>query len=289
MPVIVESLSYVYNKNSPFEVKALDDVSLEIGDNEAIGLIGPTGSGKSTLVQHLNGLIRPQTGRVIVDGTDLSQKKVDMKKVRRRVGLVFQYPEYQLFEETVLQDVAFGPKNLGYSQEEAEQRAKDALLAVGLSSSVHMRSPFDLSGGQMRRVAIAGVLAMGPAILVLDEPTAGLDPRGRDDLLRHLSSLRAEKQMTVVLVSHSMEDVAKVAERVLVMQRGRIAKDGPTREVFQASEELEAMGLGVPAVTRLMKRLGEKGKPVSQNAITVEEAAEQIARVLRAGEGEQHV
>lgn len=289
MPVAVKCLEHVYNKNSPFEVKALDGVSFSIGDGEFVALIGPTGSGKSTLVQHLNGLIRPQAGTVIVDGLDISEKRVDLRQVRRKVGLVFQYPEYQLFEETVLADVAFGPRNLGYSQEEAESRAREALSLVGLDESVLKRSPFDLSGGQMRRVAIAGVLAMGPSMLVLDEPTAGLDPRGRDDLLNHLISLRRDKHITIVLVSHNMEDVARVAERVIVIHQGRILLDGPTREVFLKSEELESIGLGVPEVTRLMRMLAQKRKQVSLDAITVDEAAREIARVFGPVQGEQHV
>lgn len=283
MSIRTESLSHIYNPGTPFEVKALDDINIQIGDGELVALIGPTGSGKSTLVQHFNGLIKPQHGRVFVDGVDLSGRNVDFRQIRRKVGLVFQFPEYQLFEETVIADVAFGPRNLGYSQEEALMLAANALKAVGLDEKIHDRSPFDLSGGQMRRVAIAGVLAMGPSTLVLDEPTAGLDPKGRDDLLQNLVRLRDEKGITVVLVSHSMEDVAKVANRVIVIHRGRILMDDSARRVFSRADELEAIGLGVPMVTKLMKVLKKSGKRVREDVLTVEEAAQEIARECLSG------
>jgi energy-coupling factor transport system ATP-binding protein len=289
MPVVIESLSHVYNQGSPFEVTALDGVSLVIDDGEMVALIGPTGSGKSTLVQHLNGLIKAQRGKVLVDGVDLADRRVNKRQVRQKIGLVFQYPEYQLFEETVLMDVAFGPKNTGYPIEEARQRGADALRLVGLDERVFERSPFELSGGQMRRVAIAGVLAMGPSMLVLDEPTAGLDPRGRDDLLEHIQSLRREKGITVLLVSHSMEDVARLASRVIVINKGRIVMDGPTRKVFARVRELEAIGLGVPVVTRLMQVLIERGKQVREDVISVEEAAIEIARVCGKARSRAHV
>jgi energy-coupling factor transport system ATP-binding protein len=279
MSIVTEHLSHIYSPDSPFEVKALDDVSLTIGDGEFVALIGPTGSGKSTLVQHLNGLIKPQTGRVLVDGLELFTRAVSLKQVRRKVGLVFQYPEYQLFEETVLADVMFGPKNVGATKEEAEQLAREALAAVGVDAGILARSPFELSGGQMRRVAIAGVLAMGPTTLVLDEPTAGLDPRGRDDLLGHLKRLQTEKGITIVLVSHSMEDVAKVSERVIVIDHGKILMDGPTRQVFSHVKELVQIGLGVPAVTRLMQALKDQGKDVRQDVLSVDEAVREIERV----------
>jgi energy-coupling factor transport system ATP-binding protein len=278
MSIETVSLSYTYNQGSPFEVRALDRVSVKIGDGEFVALIGPTGSGKSTLVQHFNGLIKPQSGKVLVDGMDLSDRRTNLRQIRRRVGLVFQYPEYQLFEETVLSDVAFGPKNLGHDESESRELAAAALRAVGLDESIFERSPFDLSGGQMRRVAIAGVLAMGPGTFVLDEPTAGLDPRGRGDLLKHIVKLREAKNITVVLVSHSMEDVAKVAERVMVINRGRIEMDGPTKDIFSRVDELEGMGLGVPQVTKLMRVLKQAGKQVREDVLTIDEAASEIAR-----------
>ncbi len=279
MSIETVSVSYTYNQGSPFEVRALDNVSIKISDGEFVALIGPTGSGKSTLVQHFNGLIKPQSGKVFVDGMDLSDRRTNLRHVRRKVGLVFQYPEYQLFEETVLADVAFGPKNLGFGESEARDLAAAALNAVGLDEAVFERSPFDLSGGQMRRVAIAGVLAMGSGTFVLDEPTAGLDPRGRDDLLQHIVRLHESKGVTVVLVSHNMEDVARVAERVMVINHGRIEIDGKTRDVFSDVDRLESMGLGVPQVTKLMRVLKQHGKRVREDVLTIDEATSEIARV----------
>jgi len=289
MSIETVSLSYTYNQGSPFEVRALDNVSIKIGDGEFVALIGPTGSGKSTLVQHFNGLIKPQSGKVFVDGVDLSDRRTNLRHVRRKVGLVFQYPEYQLFEETVLADVAFGPKNLGHSESESRDLASAALKAVGLDESVFERSPFDLSGGQMRRVAIAGVLAMGSGTFVLDEPTAGLDPRGRDDLLGYIVRLHESKGVTVVLVSHNMEDVARVAERVMVINHGRIEMDGKTRDVFSDIDRLEGMGLGVPQVTKLMRVLKQHGKRVREDVLTIDEATNEIARVCLEARGRADV
>jgi len=289
MSIETVSLSYTYNQGSPFEVRALDNVSIRIGDGEFVSLIGPTGSGKSTLVQHFNGLIKPQTGKVFVDGMDLSDRRTNLRQIRRKVGLVFQYPEYQLFEETVLADVAFGPKNLGYDEKESRDLAAAALKAVGLDESIFERSPFDLSGGQMRRVAIAGVLAMGSGTFVLDEPTAGLDPRGRNDLLKHIVKLHESKGVTVVLVSHNMEDVAKVADRVMVINHGRIEMDGKTKDVFSNVDELENMGLGVPQVTRLMRVLKQHGRRVRDDVLTVDEAVSEIARVCLEARGRADV
>lgn len=262
------------------EVVALADVSLTVQDGEFLAIIGPTGSGKSTLVQHFNGLLRPTRGRVVVNGLDLSDRRVNLRRVRQEVGLVFQYPEHQLFEETVLADVAFGPRNLGFSPEEVEHRVERALEMVGLGREVLPRSPFELSGGQTRRVAIAGVLAMGPRVLVLDEPTAGLDPRGREEILSRIRGLHADYGLTVVLVTHQMEDVARLAQRVAVLDRGRLLMVGSPREVFAQAELLERVGLGVPAVGRVMHLLRGRGWPVRTDVLTEEEAEEELVRVF---------
>ena len=248
MSIVIEPLNYVYMTGGPYETKALSDVNLTIHDGEFIGLIGHTGSGKSTLVQHLNGLIMPTSGRVLVDGMDLADKGTDRRAVRQRVGLVFQYPENQLFEETVEKDIAFGPKNLGLDEAEIDRRVRDAMRRVALDyDRLHERSVFELSGGQMRRVAIAGVLAMEPQVLVLDEPCAGLDPRGREEILGLIKRLHEEAGTTIVMVSHSMDDVASLAERVIVMNHGELVMDGAPRDVFACGEELRGMGLDVPA------------------------------------------
>ncbi len=274
MPIVVEDLSYVYMSGGPYETQALHNVSLTIEDGEFVGLIGHTGSGKSTLVQHLNGLLSPTSGRVLVDGLDVADKATDRRAIRRKVGLVFQYPENQLFEETVEKDVAFGPRNLGLSDEEIDRRVRDALRRVALSyDELHARSVFELSGGQMRRVAIAGVLAMEPRVLVLDEPCAGLDPRGREEILSLIRALHAEAGTTIVMVSHSMDDVASLAERVIVMNQGRVAMDGSPREVFSQGEALRAIGLDVPQAVELADRLRERGLAVPQGLYRPEEIA----------------
>ena len=258
MSIVIEHLNYVYMQGGPYETKALDDVSLTIHDGEFVGLIGHTGSGKSTLVQHLNGLILPTSGKITVDGMDLADKNTDKRAIRRRVGLVFQYPENQLFEETVAKDIAFGPKNLGLEEAEIDRRVRTAMRRVALDyDKLAQRSVFELSGGQMRRVAIAGVLAMEPQTLVLDEPCAGLDPKGREEILGLISDLHRESGATIVMVSHSMDDVAALAERVIVMNHGKVAMDGAPREVFSRGEELRAIGLDVPQAVELAQKLRE--------------------------------
>jgi energy-coupling factor transport system ATP-binding protein len=284
MSITIKDLSCLYNKGTPFEVLALDKVSLSIGQGEFIGIIGSTGSGKSTLVQHLNGLIRPTMGEVLIDGHSLADKTTDLRRVRRTVGLVFQYPEHQLFEETVFADVAFGPKNQGVPESELRERVHEALALVGLEpDTIVDRSPFELSGGQMRRVAIAGVLAMRPQVLILDEPTAGLDPQGRDELLEQLQGLHKQSGMTVILVSHSMEEIARVATRLIVLEHGKIVADGQPRQVFAEAEMLTSIGLGVPQVTELMLALRERGFKVPRVALSLEEACEVILGLVSGG------
>ncbi|MDI6601303.1 MAG: energy-coupling factor transporter ATPase [Thermoanaerobacteraceae bacterium] len=282
MPIKVEDVSYIYGKNTPFETKALNNVSLEIDDGEFIGLIGHTGSGKSTLIQHLNGLLKPTSGKIFVDGIDITEHGVSLKEVRKKIGLVFQYPEHQLFEETVYKDVAFGPINLGINSEEIDERVRWALTEVGLDyESIKDMSPFELSGGQRRRVAIAGVLSMLPKVLILDEPTAGLDPGGRDDILREMKKLNSENGITVILVSHSMEDVARLADRLIVMNKGEIVLTDTPREVFKESKLLMSIGLGVPQITLLFEKLREKGWNVRSDVLTVEEARDDILKRVR--------
>ena len=271
MPIEIKHLDHIYMPGSPFETKALDDVTLTIGDGEFVGLIGHTGSGKSTLVQHLNGLMKPDHGSVIVDGMDVSDKNADLREIRRRVGLVFQYPEHQLFEETVRKDVSFGPRNLGCSEQEIEERVVKACHQVGLSDEKLDMSPFDLSGGNKRRVAIAGVLAMRPRVLVLDEPTAGLDPRGRNELLELIRGLHEEEGNTIVMVSHSMDDISALAQRIIVMNEGRVAMDGTPREVFAHPQELVDMHLGVPAAAQLAMELRKRGYNLPDNVYTLDE------------------
>lgn len=271
MPIEIKHLDHIYMPDSPFETKALDDVTLTIGDGEFVGLIGHTGSGKSTLVQHLNGLMKPDHGSVIVDGMDVSDKNTDLREIRRRVGLVFQYPEHQLFEETVRKDVSFGPRNLGCSEQEIEERVVKACHQVGLSDEKLDMSPFDLSGGNKRRVAIAGVLAMRPRVLVLDEPTAGLDPRGRNELLELIRGLHEEDGNTIVMVSHSMDDISALAQRIIVMNEGRVAMDGTPREVFAHPQELVDMHLGVPAAAQLAMELRKRGYNLPDNVYTLDE------------------
>ncbi len=286
MPIAVEGVSYVYMAGSPYETKALDNVNLTIDDGEFVALIGHTGSGKSTLVQHLNGLLSPTSGRVLVDGQDLAQKGTDRRAVRFRVGIVFQYPENQLFEETVEKDIAFGPKNLGLAQEEISRRVKDAMRRVALSyDELSQRSVFELSGGQMRRVAIAGVLAMEPKVLVLDEPCAGLDPHGREEILGLIRRLHGESGTTIVMVSHSMDDVANLAERVIVMDHGTVAMDGTPREIFSQGDRLREMGLDVPQAVELAEALRARGIPVPQGTYLPGEVAQAI--LAFAGKGEE--
>ena len=252
MIIEIKNLNFTYNPNTPFQAKALKDINLSIDEGEFIGLIGHTGSGKSTLVQHLNGLIRPTSGEVVIDGANITDKDVKLSSIRQKVGLVFQYPEHQLFEETVYKDIAFGPSNLGIGKEEVDKRVREAMDLVGLDfESLKDRSPFELSGGQKRRVAIAGVIAMKPKVLVLDEPTAGLDPHGRDEILGEIYNLFRKEKITIILVSHSMEDIAKLVDRILVMHDGRIVMDGKTRDIFKRADELESIGLGIPQITSL--------------------------------------
>lgn len=283
MGIRAEHLSYTYGGGTAFEQPALRDVSFEIPDGQFVGLIGHTGSGKSTLIQHLNGLIRATEGKLFVDGENIYEKGYNMRALRTKVGLVFQYPEHQLFEIDVFQDVCFGPKNMGLSKEEVEQRAKEALAMVGLTEKFYKKSPFELSGGQKRRVAIAGVLAMKPKVLVLDEPTAGLDPRGRDEILDRVKALNSEWGLTVILVSHSMEDVAKYADRLLVMSGGEKRFDGTPKEVFKHYEELEELGLSAPQVSYLVQRLRRAGMPLSDEITTVAEARDALRELLKGG------
>lgn len=287
MSIVIEHLNYVYMQGGPYETKALDDVSLTINDGEFVGLIGHTGSGKSTLVQHLNGLILPTSGKITVDGMDLADKNTDKRAIRRRVGLVFQYPENQLFEETVAKDIAFGPKNLGLDEAEIDRRVRTAMRRVALDyDKLAQRSVFELSGGQMRRVAIAGVLAMEPQTLVLDEPCAGLDPKGREEILGLISDLHRESGATIVMVSHSMDDVAALAERVIVMNHGRVAMDGAPREVFSRGEELRAIGLDVPQAVELAQKLREKGFDVPEGIYKIEEVRAAVEAIV--GKGGRH-
>lgn len=281
MSIDVKNLTHIYMPNSPFEAKALEDINWRVEDGEFWGLIGHTGSGKSTLVQHLNGLLKPTSGEIHVDGIALHTKGVKLKDIRQRVGLVFQYPEHQLFEETIEADIGFGPKNMGLSPEEITRRVKESMELVGLDyDKLKSQSPFELSGGQMRRVAIAGVLAMKPKILVLDEPTAGLDPRGRDDILREITELRRRGKITVILVSHSMEDVAKLVDKIAVMHKGKMVMTGTDREVFMDYKNLISMGLGIPQITELMIKLGDRCAGLSAGALTVEEARAQILKAM---------
>ena len=282
----LENVSYVYMQGGPFEKTALNNINLEIGDGEFIGLIGHTGSGKSTLIQLLNGLIKPTEGRVRVAGFDLTDKKTKMRDVRFKVGLVLQYPEHQLFEETVFKDIAFGPQNMGLLQEEIKNRVEFAANLVGLSKEILDKSPFDLSGGQKRRVAIAGVLAMEPKVLILDEPTAGLDPGGRDEILFKIKDMHERMNLTVILVSHSMEDVAKLADRILVMNSGSIEMFDTPSKIFENAERLSQIGLNVPQITQVCDRLRAAGMPLAGGIYTIEDAAWQISKLLKGGSAE---
>ena len=281
MPIISDHLTYIYSAGTSYEQKALDDVSFKIEDGEYVALLGQTGSGKSTLVQHLNGLLKPYSGTVYVDGADIFEKDYDIRSLRGRVGLVFQYPEYQLFEEDVFTDVCFGPKNLGLDRTEVELRAYEALKLVGLKDEAFFQSPFDLSGGEKRRAALAGVLAMKPEVLILDEPTAGLDPKGREWMFELIDRLRSEQGITVILVSHSMDDVAEHADRLLVMDKGALVMDGTPRDVFGYYKELMQMGLDIPEVSKVMYLLKENGVNVSTEAITLKEAAAEILKEIK--------
>lgn len=280
MAIILDHVNYIYEAGTAMEFCALKNINLVIPDGQFIGLIGHTGSGKSTLIQHLNGLLKPTSGAVYYHGEDIHDKDYDKKKLRSKVGLVFQYPEHQLFEMDVFSDVCFGPKNLGLDKKEVELRAYSALKQVGLEDQYFYQSPFDLSGGQKRRVAIAGVLAMKPEVLILDEPTAGLDPKGRDEILDQIAKLRKETGMTVILVSHSMEDIAKYVDRIIVMNRGEVMMDQTPREVFKRYQELEQVGLAAPQVTYIVHALKERGMNISTDATTVEEAKQAILKAM---------
>ena len=282
MSIKIENLTHIYMAKSPFEKTALDNVSVEIQDGEFVALIGHTGSGKSTLIQHINGLLKPSSGKIVVDDIDITAHGVKLSDIRKRVGLVFQYAEYQLFEETIEKDIAFGPRNLGLNEEEITSRVKRAMNIVGLDYETYKdKSPFELSGGQKRRVAIAGVVAMEPKVLILDEPTAGLDPKGRDEILGKIELLHKEYNMTIILVSHSMEDVAKVANRILVMEDGKCILDGPPNLIFKEVETLERVGLAVPQVTYLIRELRKKGFDISEDIFTLKQATTEILRVLK--------
>ena len=286
MPILeTKNLTYIYGQGTPFEKTAVKDVSISIEKGEFIGVIGHTGSGKSTLIQTLNGLIRPTSGQVLVDGQDIWAEPKKIRAVRFQVGMVFQYPEYQLFEETVIKDIMFGPKNMGLSDQDARERALEAARFTGLKTELLEKSPFELSGGEKRRAAIAGVIAMDPKVLVLDEPTAGLDPRGRDVLLAQISQYHRERGNTVMLVSHSMEDIGRVADRLLVMSDGRKLALGPTREIFSMAKELEKTGLRVPEITKIMGELHNLGLPVDPSVLTVDEALAQLLPYLKRREG----
>lgn len=281
MPFILDHISYRYSEGTAYEITALDDVSLQIGDGEFIGIIGHTGSGKSTLIQHLNGLLRATEGTIYFNGQDIYDKDYVLRDLRLQVGMVFQYPEHQLFEESVFRDVCFGPKNQGLPEKDVTLRAYEALRNVGLQEKYFDVSPFELSGGQKRRAAIAGVLAMKPQVLILDEPTAGLDPRGRDEILDMIAEMHAKYGNTVILVSHSMEDVAKYVDRIIVMNHGKAMYDGTPREVFAHYLELEKIGLAAPQVTYLMHEMKARGLDVSTDATTVDEAKDAILRWMR--------
>ena len=281
MSLILNHVHYFYGEDTTLKIEALKDISLTIKDGDFIGLIGHTGSGKSTFVQHLNGLLRAGSGEIYFNGKDIYNKGFSMKELRSKVGLVFQYPEHQLFESTVFADVCFGPKNLGLPQKEIELRAYTALKQVGIADEYFYQSPFELSGGQKRRVAIAGVLAMKPEILILDEPTAGLDPKGRDDILQQVKKLHEENNITVILVSHSMEDVANYVNRIIVMNRGSILFDDTPKKVFSHYKELENVGLAAPQVTYIMHKLQEEGFPVKTDATTINEACKEIMSVIQ--------
>ena len=281
MSIKINHLTHVYGENSVFEKKALDDINLEINDGEFIGLIGHTGSGKSTLIQHLNALLVPTSGEVLLNGENIYADKSKLKTIRQKVGLVFQYPEHQLFEMTVYKDVAYGPGNLGLSEDEIDKRVREALETVGLGEEIYEKSPFELSGGQKRRAAIAGVLAMQPEVLILDEPTAGLDPKGRDEILDAIKLMHEKRKITVILVSHSMEDVAKLVDRIVVLAKGKIAVTGTPKEVFAQTEKLESIGLAAPQISYVFSELIQRGYDVPSDVYTVSEATEVLYKFLK--------
>lgn len=282
MSIKIENLTHVYMEGTPFEKKAIDNINITIEDGEFVALIGHTGSGKSTLIQHINGLLKPKSGNIIIDNVNIADKGVKLSSIRKKVGLVFQYPEYQLFEETIEKDIAFGPINLSLNQEEILNRVKRAMNIVGLDYEVYKdKSPFELSGGQKRRVAIAGVVAMEPKILILDEPTAGLDPKARDDIYSKIQALRKEYNMTIILVSHSMEDVAKFADKILVMHKGKCVLQGKPCEVFKEIDALESIGLAAPEVTYLVQKLRKKGFNLPDNIYTIEKAKKELLKSLK--------
>ena len=282
MSIKVEQLSHIYSPGTPFESVALKNVNFEVSNGEFIGLIGHTGSGKSTLIQHLNGLLKATSGKIYIDGMDLTSSDVTLTDIRKKVGLVFQYPEYQLFEETIEKDIAFGPSKLNLSAEEITKRVKDAMKMVGLNyEALKDKSPFELSGGQKRRVSIAGVLAMKPDILILDEPTAGLDPKGRDEILNQIRVVQQTYGTTIILVSHSMDDVSRLVNRLIVMNRGEVAFDGTPRQIFAHQQKMEAIGLGVPKVVELSNKLREQGWEISEDILTLEEMKEAILKEWR--------
>lgn len=281
MSIVIKNLTHRYNIGMPFEKTALKNINIEIKTGEFVGIIGHTGSGKSTLIQMFNGLLKPTEGEVLVNGINIHDDKINKKEIRQKVGLVFQYPEYQLFEMTIKEDIAYGPKNLGLSEEEVNERVKYAMEAVGLNESYNEKSPFELSGGQKRRVAIAGVLAMKPETLILDEPTAGLDPKGRTELYEQLKYMHEDLGLTIILISHSMEDVARYVQKLLVLYKGTIAYQGTPLEVFSNGHKLEEIGLAMPQICYIMEALQAKGLPVKKDVLTVEEAAEELIAYLR--------
>ncbi len=288
MSIKVEHLTHIYDKGMPTESIALQDISFEASDGEFVGIIGHTGSGKSTLLQHLNGLLKPDSGKIIVDDVDITQPGVSMVEIRRRIGLVFQYPEYQLFEETVAKDVAFGPKNLGLGEEEIADRVKEAIELVGLDyEAVKDRSPFELSGGQKRRVAIAGVVAMHPAVLILDEPTAGLDPKAHQDVLAMVKEVHRRTGNITIFVSHNMADIAKLSDKIVVIDSGKLVTIGTPKEVFSKKEELWSVGLDLPPVTEFTENLRERGFDISQTILDIDQAADEIATHLKKSENKE--
>lgn len=281
MSIKVENLTHIYSKGTPFEKIALNNISFEIKKNDFVAIIGHTGSGKSTLIQHLNGLVKPDSGKIYIDGEDITLKECNLTKIRGKVGIVFQYPEYQLFEETVYKDIAYGPANLGYSSQEIDKIIHDVIKVVGLKEKHLSKSPFELSGGQKRRVAIAGVLAMNPEILILDEPTAGLDPKGRDEILSQIKKIHEEKNITVIIVSHSMEDVARLAKSVIVMKDGELKMHDSVQNVFKNDKFLQSIGLNVPQISLVVSRLKEKGIDLGDDIYTLDKAETALIKYLR--------